>query len=197
MGTRISQIFTLLGLVILAFIIAGVIWFMMISPLRIMKPLEFIPLEITEEHYESVNSKLNSFIASERHIKFNKYEVGALLIESIRGELMLDITEIYIDFQNHEIMVILKTRIDDIPSLGYWQRIFKRRKIDYTTTMIHAAIGVSDGAIIYDIKDFRFGGFKIPEFIIRRIVREGRREFQDIYLEDISFTDETMGVTRR
>jgi len=119
MATRVSQIFTLIGLVLLAFIIAGVIWVLMISPLRIMKPLEFIPLKIKEEHYESVKMKLDSFMESERHLTLGIYEVGALLIENIRRELMIDITEIYIDFHDHEVVVILKTKIDDIPSLGY------------------------------------------------------------------------------
>ena len=185
-------------LLIGGFLIAFVIWIIVIMPLQILQPVEFQPLIIDEAAYTRAQTKVKNFLnGNEKDLILTREEVGSILVESIKEKLGLEISEIYLDFTDVNLVTaIFKVAIRDIPRSSFFTLFFRLKNVEYTTTLINAYVKVSDGGIGYKIKDFRIGGFKIPDLIVKRVFSAAPRKFDDIKLIELRFENNIVILTR-
>jgi len=184
------------GLLIVGFGASILIWFLVLLPVKIVQPMEFTPIEIHEDDYASARKKLRLFSDATTAIDLNREEISALLKISIEEELKIDITDIFVDFDTDKITTIMRIRISDIPSVGYLTYILHRKDTEYTTTLISAQVRPRNGNLCYHIDDFIIGKFKIPEFIIQKIIKEEVRSFNGLSITALEFHKEYIHIER-
>lgn len=194
-GKKMSNIAVLLGLLFAGFTSAIIIWVLVIIPLRMVKPLEFQPVELNEEIFDSVQNKISMLKGPEKSTILTKQEVCALLKVVIEEKLRFEIDAIYVQFNKNEINALFKSKITGIPASGFLSYLMKRKDTEYTTTLITARVKAREGKLVYSIVDFRIGRVKIPVFLISRF-REGKRAVPGIYIEKLEFFEDTLHIKR-
>lgn len=194
-GKKMSNIAVLLGLLFAGFTSSIIIWVLVIIPLRMVKPLEFQPVELNEEIFDSVQNKISMLKGPGKSTILTKQEVCALLKVVIEEKLRFEIDAIYVQFNQNEINALFKSKITGIPASGFLSYLMKRKDTEYTTTLITARVKAREGKLVYSIVDFRIGRVKIPVFLISRF-REGKRAIPDIYIEKLEFFEDTLHIER-
>lgn len=189
----ILYFFLLIG----GFLTAFIIWIIVIMPLQIVQPVEFQPLKIDKATQNRAENKVRMFLDNEKTLILTREEVGSILVGSIEEKLGLKVTDIYLDFTDANLVTaIFKVEIRDIPRSSFFLLLFRLKNTEYTTTLINAYVRASNGGIGYMVNDFRIGGFKIPDLIVKRLFRSGYRKLNDIKLIEIRFENNTVILTR-
>ena len=188
----------LIGLLIAGFTGAVLIWALVYLPFKVVQPISFTPLHLTEGTAQELEKKIDSFTSgSSGTIDLNREELGLLLKTGLVEELGVDVTALSVDLEEGRIMAIVQVRVTDIPSTGYLTWLLTRRDVEYTTTLVSARVWAEHGRVAYELLDFRVGSFRIPQFLVRRVVGNGGRELGGLYIEKIGFYDSFLRVTRR
>jgi hypothetical protein len=195
MSGKTSRIVVFLGLFITAVISALFLWFLLVLPLRMVRPVQFQPVELTEQNLKTAEMKLSRFLDGEKTLELSIEEVCALIKANLEQELQLEISDIFIQFQNNEVSAFFNSRISDIPNAGMLMGLLKRKGSETTTTYLSALVDVEEGILVYSIREFRVGRVRIPSFLFARFI-EGRRAFQDIYILELLFLKDSLRVER-
>ncbi len=194
MGKNVA---VLVGLLILGVILAVVIWLLVFLPFKVVQPIDFIPLQISEETTETLPERVDGFLHGQStSIDMTREDIGLLIQRGLEEQLGMEITALSVDFSEDHITTIIKVRISDIPSGGYLTWMLTRRSAEHTTTLISARVWAQGGAVAYDLLDFRIGKFRIPGILVRRLIREDARAIGGAYIQDIQFFDDYIRITR-
>lgn len=186
-------LFLLVGGIITAFLI----WLIVIMPLQIVHPIEFRPLEIDEKAMESASTKIEDFLSDDKTLVLSLEEAAGILKKSIERDLGLTVTDVYLDLHgDNKATAIFKIEIKDIPRSNLLTILFRLRNVEYTTTLISASLKALNGGIGYTINDFRIGGFKIPDIIVKKLFREGQRQFDKINIINVRFENNSIIIER-
>ncbi len=192
-----KKIAALIGLLIVGFVGAAIVWALVILPGRIVQPLEFTPLVIDAGTEVILKQKIEEFQSNRRtSINLSREELGLLLKSGLEEQMGIDITDISVEFNNNIVTVLVKVRISDIPSTGYLSWILSRSHVEYTTTLVSALLWPEDGKVSYTVLDFRIGNFKIPPLIVRKLIGEGARSIEGIYIRSIEYHEDFISVAR-
>jgi hypothetical protein len=195
MGKNIT---VLIGLLIVGFLAAVLVWFLVYLPFRILQPVDFMSDTLTEALIEDLKDRTDAFLMGESGILImSGEELSLLLKRNLQDALDIDITAISVDIEEEVIAATVRVRISDIPSSGYLTWIMTRREVEYTTTSVAARVWADEGMIAYDVLDFRIGSFRIPHFLVRRIMGDAKRSFEDLYIEEIVYGDGLIRVRGR
>lgn len=188
----------LMGLLILGGILAIVVWLLVFLPFRVMQPIEFSPLTISENASERLEQRLDKFVnGTDSSIDLSREDLGLLITWGVENELGMDVAALAVEFGDRYITTIINVEIGDIPSSGYLTWILTRRNVEYTTTLISAEVWPDEGAAAYDLLDFRIGKFKIPNVIIHRLMGDGRRSIEGVYIQELELHDDYIRITRQ
>jgi hypothetical protein len=187
----------LVGLLILGGVLAVVIWLLVFLPFKVVQPIDFMPLTISEGTAETLPGRVDDFLhGPSTSIDMTREDIGLLIRRGIEEQLGMEITALSVDFSEDHITTIIKVRISDIPSGGYLTWMLTRRSAEYTTTLIAARVWSEGGAVAYDLLDFRIGKFRIPGILVRRLISEEPRSIEGVYIQDIQFSDDYIRITR-
>jgi hypothetical protein len=192
-----KNVVVLMGLLIVGVITAVMVWLLVFLPFRVMQPVEFTPLFISDEAEESLGKRLDGFMSGESSsLNLSREDLGILVRQGVENELGLDVAALAIMFGEDHVTTIINVTIDDIPSSGYLTWILTRRDVEYTTTMISAKLWPEGGAVAYKLLDFRIGKFKIPHIITRRLLGDDVRSIDGVYIQDLELHDDYIRITR-
>jgi hypothetical protein len=185
MGKNIAVI---VGLLFVGLIGAVVAWLVVYLPFRVMQPLEFTPAQPTEETALRLQEKAQGFAeGTKTEIDLDGNDLSLLLQNGMQEHLGIDISALTVIIGENTVTAIVEVQVSDIPSSGYLTWLLTRRNAERTTTLIGARVWADRGMIAYELLDFRIGRFKIPMFIIRRLIREERRSLEGLYIREIEF----------
>ena len=188
----------LIGLLILGGILAVVVWLLVFLPFRVVQPIDFTPLSLSEDASETLQQRIEEFTnGPSGSIDMSREDLGLLIKWGVEEQLGMDITALTVEFGDDYITTIISVEIGNIPSSGYLTWILTRRNVEYTTTLISAKIWPEGGAVAYDLLDFRIGKFKIPNMIVQRLVGEDTRAIEGVYIQEMEFHDDYIRITRR
>jgi len=192
-----KKVIVLIGLLIAGFTGAVLLWALVYLPFKVVQPIEFIPMHLTEETAMELEEKIDAFTSGDSGtIDLDRAELGFLLKTGLVEELGIDVTSLSVDLEEGRITVIVQVRVTDIPSTGYLTWILTRRDVEYTTTLVSALVWAEQGKVAYELLDFRVGSFRIPQFLVRRILGNGRRSVGGLYIGEVGFHDGVLQVTR-
>jgi hypothetical protein len=188
----------LIGLLILGGILAVVVWFLVFLPFRIVQPIDFTPLYMSEDSSETLQQRIEEFTnGPSDSIDLSREDLGLLIKWGVEEQLGMDITALTVEFGDDYITTIINVEIGNIPSGGYLTWILTRQSVEYTTTFISAKVWPEVGAVAYDLLDFRIGKFKIPNMIVQRLVGEETRAIEGVYIQEMELHDDYIRITRR
>jgi hypothetical protein len=188
----------LIGLLIVGGIMAVVVWLLVFLPFRVMQPIDFTPLVVTQKTSQQLEQRVERFVrGSEGSIDLYREDLGALVIRGVEQELGLEVAALAVDFTDSSITTIINVEIGNIPSGGYLTWILTRRDVEYTTTLITAEVWADEGSVAYELLDFRIGKFKIPDLATRRLMGNGKREIQGVYIQKIDLYDDYIRISTR
>ena len=188
----------LIGLLILGGILAIVVWLLVFLPFRVVQPIDFTPLSMSEDSSETLQQRIEEFTnGPSDSIDMSREDLGLLIKWGVEDQLGMDITALTVEFGDDYITTIINVEIGNIPSSGYLTWILTRRSVEYTTTLISAEVWPEGGAVAYDLLDFRIGKFKIPNMIVQRLVGEETRAIEGVYIQELEFHDDYIRITRR
>lgn len=188
----------LMGLLILGGILAIVVWLLVFLPFRVIQPIDFAPLTISDQASERLGQRLDEFVnGTSSSIDLSREDLGLLIIWGVENELGMDVEALTVEFGDSFITTIINVEIGGVPSSGYLTWILTRRSVEYTTTLISAEVWPDDGAVAYDLLDFRIGKFKIPNVIIHRLMGDERRFIEGVYIQEMELHDDYIRITKR
>ena len=193
----IKKALIIIGLLAAGFITGVFIWILVFLPARILEPMDFLPLELQHTDFESVEKKLAALSSTRTTITMTTKEAAAILKTSIENELGVPVTDLFVELRSDGITAVFMTQISDIPSTGYLAFLLRKRDTEYTSTLISAEVHASEGGLVYRIVDFRIGNFRIPRFILRRLVQKSPRKFDTVYITDIELDTDGIRVSSR
>jgi len=193
----IKKAILIIGLLVVGFISAVFIWFLVFLPARILQPMEFFPLELQSSNFDSAENKLSALSAAGTSITLTVNETAAIMKTAIENELGVSITGLFINLRKNGITAVFMTQISDIPSSGYLTFLLRKRDTEYTSTLISADVEASDGGLVYRITDFRIGNFRVPHFILKRLVQDSPKRFDTVYITGIEVDDEGVRIAVR
>ncbi len=193
----IKKAILIIGLLLVGFMSALIIWFLVFLPARILQPMDFAPLELQNSDFKSAEEKLSSLSTAGTAVTLTTYETAAILKTAIENELGVPVTGLFLNLRKNGITAVFMTQISDIPSSGYLTLLLRKRDAEYTSTLISADVKASGGGLVYRITDFRIGNFKVPRFILKRLVQHGPKRFDTVYITDIEIDDEAVRIAVR
>jgi hypothetical protein len=191
-----QKILIIFSLLLLGTISSFIIWFFVFLPVRLVKPIEFQPIAISDRDFYSAQKKMNDFFKTHLSINLTREEVCVILKETLQENLGLEISDIYIQYNGNTVSVLIKSKISGIPSIGFVSFIFKRGETEYATTYISAELSIHEGGFNYFIQDFRIGRVQIPDLFISRFI-EGNRTLKGIYLTKLEIQGGSLHLERR
>lgn len=190
-----NKLAVIFALLVGGIVCAAVLWAVVVLPIRLVKPLAFTPLQITEEERGSAVAKVDLLLEEGGTVELSRNEAAALVQDRLEQELGLDVSGLDLRFREGGATAVIEVRISGIPSVGYLSWIFSRRDTEYTTTLIDADLFVRDRAFRFRITDFRIGSFKIPDLLVRRLSREASSPFSGMPLADLEIRPSGIRVT--
>jgi hypothetical protein len=194
MGKKIAA---LIGLLLLGFFGAVLIWILVYLPFRVVQAVDFVPLRLTEETARVLDEKIDALRADRaERVRLSREEIALLLKRGLERDLGIEVTALAVDLGRETVTVIVQVRISDIPSPGYLTWLLTRRSVEYTTTYVSARVRAEQGKIAYELLDFRIGSFSIPRLIRRRILGRGMRPVEGIPLQRVEIGDDAVLVVR-
>lgn len=194
MGKKIAL---LTGLLISGCIAAVVLWMLVYLPARVVEPIVFTPVEISEGSITRVQEKMERFVnMGQTSVELDQEELSILLKSNLEEQLNIDISEIFVGLSPEGITAIIETRVTDIPSSGYLGWLLQKRDVEYTTTLISAEVWSANGNLAYRIHEFRIGKFKVPPFLLMKITGGGSRSFEKVSITKLEIRDDHLYVER-
>jgi hypothetical protein len=194
MGKKIA---VLIGLLLLGFVGAVVVWTLVYLPFRVVQAVDFVPLQVTEETVRGLDEKIGKLRGGgAESVVLSREEIALLLRRGLEQSIGIDVTALALDLDPEMVTVIVQVRVSDIPSSGYLTWLLTRRSVEYTTTSVSARVYADRGAIAYELLDFRIGSFRIPHLFLRRILGNGRRSIEGLPVQRIEPNDQGVLVVR-
>jgi hypothetical protein len=194
MGKKIA---VLIGLLLLGFFGAVLVWTLVYLPFRVVQAVDFFPLHLTEETARGLEKKIGALHDDRvESVELSREEIALLLKRELERDLGIDVTALSVDLDRETITVIVQVRISEIPSTGYLTWLLTRRSVEYTTTSVSAHVSADGGKISYELLDFRIGSFRIPRLVQRRILGKGMRSIEGTPVQRIEIGDDAVLVVK-
>ncbi len=191
-----QKVLIILSLLFFGIVSSFFIWFFIFLPVRLIKPIEFHPITLSDADFTSARKKMSDFLNTQLSVNLSREEVCVILKENLKENLGFKISDIYIQYNGNTVSVLINSKITGISSMGFVSFFYKRGETEYATTYISAEVSIHEGGFNYSIQDFRIGRVKIPYLFISKF-SEGTRTLKGIYLTKLEIQGDSLYLERR